>query len=454
MYPNVPLTDADRSAMLEELGFSSPEELFSHISRDLHDACVIETDELPARGLPEDAALSRLKVFAGENRLPRASFLGAGAYDHYVPQAVDHIIRRSEYLTAYTPYQPEVAQGSLQVIFEFQSLIAALTGMEIANASLYDGASGTAEACLLSLQEKRLKEGGVIAVSEGLDPRVRRVLATYLTPSGTELRTVPLGECGRTSPQPEHLEGAAAFVIQSPNVFGVVEDVKAMSDAAHECKALSVVNTYPASLGLLAPPGDLGADVVVGDAACFGGAPSFGGPGLGIFAVNKKHMRKVPGRLSGLTRDAEGRRSYVLTLQAREQHIRRARATSNICTNQGLYAVAATVHMALLGKVGVRQLARACYAGGRYLREKVEALEGYERVYAAPVFNEFAIRCPRPAAEVVERVRERTGILAGLDLGALFPGREDQLLLAVTERRTREECDALVEALRGLGKEA
>lgn len=448
MYPNVPHTPEDREAMLAELGLDGVEALFAPIPAPLRAQCAIDDPRLPAQGLSEDAAERRLAALAAKNQVPGVTFRGAGAYDHYVPASVDHILRRSEFLTAYTPYQPEVAQGSLQVIFEFQSLVAALTGMEVANASLYDGASGTAEACLLALADKRLTQGGKIAVSAGLDPRVRRVLATYLEPTGTELVEVPLGECGRTSPQPEHLEGAAAFVLQSPNLFGVVEELKAMGEAAHGAGALMVVNTNPVSLGLLEAPGKLGADVVVGDAICFGNARSYGGPGLGIFAVQKKHMRKVPGRLAGMTKDGEGRRAYVLTLQAREQHIRRARATSNICTNQGLNAVAATVHMALLGREGLTTMARACYSGARYLRGRLTELDGFSLVHSAPTFHEFALRCPLPARVAIEAVRETTGIEAGFDLGRLDPAWDDQLLIAVTERRTREECDALVAALK------
>ena len=446
-YPNLPLTEADRAAMLAACGLTATEDLFQVIPASLRQSCSMG-EAVPPEGLAELEVHRELAALAHENRIPRASFLGAGSYDHYVPASVDHILRRSEFLTAYTPYQPEVAQGSLQVIFEFQSLMAALTGMEVSNASLYDGATGAAEACLLALSEKRLSHGGVVAVSAGVDARIRRVLATYLEPSGTELRTVPLGECGRTAPQPEHLEGAAAFVVASPSFYGVVEEVKAMAEAAHQSGALLVVVANPVSLGYLAPPGALGADVVVGDAVCFGNGMSFGGPGLGIFCVNQKHMRKVPGRLAGLTVDAEGRRALVLTLQAREQHIRRARATSNICTNQGLNALAATVHMALLGRDGLRQLARTCHLGAQYLKRRIGELDGYQLVHSAPSFHEFVVRCPRPAAEVVDGVRDETDILAGFDLGRLDPTRADQLLVAVTERRTQEECDELVAALK------
>lgn len=445
-HPYLPLTDADRAAMLEVVGLESTDELFRRIPDEL---LHVESfgELLPEEGLPEAHVARRLQDLADSNRLPRASFLGAGSYDHHVPASVDHILRRSEFLTAYTPYQPEVAQGTLQVIFEFQSLMASLTGMDVSNASLYDGATGAAEACLLALTEKRLKVGGTIAVSEGVDPRVRDVLETYLAPTGTELRPVPLGSCGRTAPGEEHFEDIAAFVVGYPNFYGVVEELKAFAEETKKRKALLVVVVNPVALGYLTPPGELGADVVVGDANQFGTGQTFGGPGLGIFCVNKKHMRKIPGRLAGISQDPEGRRAYVLTLQAREQHIRRARATSNICTNQGLNALAATVHMALLGREGMEQLAETCHLGAQYLKRRIAALEGYEMVYTGPTFHEFAVRCPRPAAEVLTSVRAGADILAGFDLGRLDPQRADQLLVAVTEQRTQEDCDALVAAL-------
>lgn len=445
-YPNIPLTEADRQAMLRELGVASAEALFAQIPEAIRSACRIEGG-VPADGLSEAGAFGRLRELAERNRPARVGFAGAGSYDHYVPQSVDHILRRSEYLTAYTPYQPEVAQGTLQVIFEFQSLVAALTGMEVANASLYDGATGAAEAALLALAEKGTPSGGVVAVSEGVDPRIVRVLETYLRASGTGLRRVPLGSCGRTAPEPAHLAGVAAFVVASPNFFGCVEDLRALADAAHASGALLVDVAYPVALGLLEAPGRLGADVVVGDATCFGSGRNFGGPGLGIFAVNKALMRRIPGRLAGLTLDAEGRRCIVLTLQAREQHIRRAKATSNICTNQGLIALAATVHMALLGGEGLARMARACHQGAQYLRKKLAGLAGYGLVYPSPVFNEFALRCPVPASEVLAGVRARTGMVAGFDLGSVFPHRKNELLVAVTEQRTKDECDRLATAL-------
>jgi glycine dehydrogenase subunit 1 len=432
--------------MLEAVGVRSLDELFAVIPEELRQ---VENfgDLLPAEGLPEAHVERRLLRMSQANRLARASFLGAGSYDHHVPASVDHLIRRSEFLTAYTPYQPEVAQGTLQVIFEFQSLMASLTGMEISNASLYDGATGCAEACLLALTEKRLKVGGTIAVSEGVDPRVRKVLQTYLTPTGTEIRPVPLGECGRTSLQPEHLDEVAALVVGYPNFFGVVEDLRALSEACKAKKVLLIAVANPVALGYLESPGALGTDVVVGDANSFGSGMSFGGPGLGIFCVNKKHMRKIPGRLVGLTQDDRGQRAYVLTLQAREQHIRRSRATSNICTNQGLNALAATIHMTLLGRRGMEQLARTCHLGAQYLKRRIQELDDYQLVHSGPTFHEFAVTCPRPADNILTAVRESSDILAGFDLGRVDPQRANQLLIAVTELRTQEECDTLVAAL-------
>jgi glycine dehydrogenase subunit 1 len=376
------------------------------------------------------------------------SFLGGGAYDHFIPAAVAHITRRSEFATAYTPYQPEVAQGTLQAIFEFQTAIARLTGLPVANASMYDGATAAAEACLVASAHTACDR---VVVSEAVHPHTRSVVATYL--SGRNLRPrVAKTPGGITDPDAVRAllgKKPACVLVSQPNVFGQIEDLKALAEVAHEHGALLVVQADPVSFGILEAPGRLGADIVVGEGQSLGLAQSFGGPYLGYFATTQELLRRLPGRLVGLSVDQKGRRAYVMTLQTREQHIKRERATSNICTNQGLCALAATVYLSLVGKSGLVATAQLCLQKSHYLAERIRDLTGFKLRYPGPFFKEFVVEGPTSPASLIRRF-SREGILAGIDLGRLSSSWRGGLLVAVTEKRTREEMDRYTELLRPL----
>jgi glycine dehydrogenase subunit 1 len=439
MHHYIPLTTAQEREMLEALGESSLSDLFSVIPEDIRRKARFAT--VPPRALSEHEVLSRLKSLAATNTSPEStvSFLGGGVYDHFIPSAVRHLIGRSEFYTAYTPYQPEVAQGTLQAIFEFQSLICALTGMALANASHYDGASALAESGLIACSATGRRE---LLVSAGVSPRHRAVLSTYLKAAGHSVGIIELGEDGRTRvPPPAMLRDVAGIVLAYPNTFGLIEDVASFARVKQQ--ALLIVSANPIALGLLRSPGELGADIAVGDGINLGNPPSFGGPGLGFMAVSSRLMRRIPGRIVGRAHDVDGRPGYVLTLQAREQHIRRHRASSNICTNQALMALAATIYLSLLGRHGLRQVATLCYHNAHYLASRLNEVMGLERHHDGPFFHEFSIRLPR-GAEPVLAAMEEAGILAGVNLATEHPGIAPGLLVAVTEKRTREQMDRYV----------
>ena len=436
----VPHSDADRAEMLAAAGISSVEELYSGIPSGIR---LTEPQNLPG-ALSEWEAVRLLDSYASENR-PLLSFAGAGIYDHHVPAAVDHLIRRSEFYTAYTPYQPEVAQGTLQSIYEFQTMVCELTGMEVANASMYDGASATAEAVLVALSATRRNR---VVVAGALHPHYGRVMDTYLAGKETEIVRAPIGLDGRVAAASvaEALDDdTAALIVQNPNFYGLIEDVEPLAEAAHERGALLIVAVSdPLGLVLLKTPGECGADLVASEGQPFGNAPSFGGPVVGLFAATGKLIRKMPGRIVGATTDMEGRRGYVLTLQTREQQIRREKATSNICTNQGLNALAATIHLALVGREGLREVALVSVQNAHYAQAAL-ADAGVEPVFPdTPFFREFAIRTGRPGREVVRDGMEK-GLLAGVYLSRM-PGLdvEDGLLLAFTEKHRRDDIDRLV----------
>ena len=450
-----PHGEADLAALLDAVGVASVEELFAEIPA----AVRFEGDlRLPA-GLSEAELMTELTRLAEADRPASRliSFLGAGIYDHYVPAIVDAVVSRGEYLTAYTPYQPERSQGVLQSIFEYQSAICELTGMEVSNASMYDAGTALAEASFLAGGQTRR---GRVVVSEGVHPEYRQVLATESTGYGPRPETVSLAAGAATDLgllQDALGDDVAAVVLQQPNVFGALEDMAGVARRAHEAGALFIAVVDPLSLGLLAPPGEYGADVVVGEGQALGSPMSFGGPGLGFMAVTAKLMRRVPGRLVGETVDVEGRRGFVLTLQTREQHIRREKATSNICSNHALNALAAVIYLSWLGKEGLPALAELCARRAAYLRERLLELPGVEAYTAGPVFREFAVRLPLPAARLVDALVPR-GFLAGVPMSR-FAGAaggdpaaalDDVLLLAVTERRTREQIDAFVDAVAGV----
>ncbi len=444
----LPHSEHDIRSMLERIGVAKVKDLFSGIPEDCQLPRALEL-EAP---LAEADLLRHLQALASTNQADDSwdSFLGGGYYNHHVPAVIDHLISRSEFYTAYTPYQPEISQGTLQAIFEFQTLICQLTGLEVANASLYDGASACAEGVLMALRCARKRSK--VLLSRGLPPGYREVVATYARYLEVELVEVPLDAQGATDPAAlKQLlnEDVAALAVGYPNYLGVVEDVAALAAVAHEVGArLLVAAAEPLAMALYKAPGELGADIVVGEGQSFGLPLAFGGPGVGFMAARQKDMRSLPGRLVGETVDADGKRGFVLTLATREQHIRREKATSNICSNQGICAVMVSIYLALLGKNGLPQLARDNYSRAAYLREKIEALPGFSVPFAGAFFNEFVVSCPEPAAELLPRLAHQK-ILGGIDLAEAYPEIENGLLLCVTEQNSRAQLDRLVEALKG-----
>ena len=442
----MPHTDAELREMLAAVGVPDLEALFESIPEPLR----LERPLTLPPALAEVELQQHMAALAGRNRTPAnglRSFLGAGGARHHVPAVVNALTQRGEFLTAYTPYQAEVAQGTLQAIFEFQTAVAELLGVDVANASMYDGATAAVEGALMGLRTLRKPEGRV-ALAATLHPQTREVFATYL--GGGQLLDVPYDDSGRTAPQAVAQAASACpvIVVQQPNFFGCLEDIAALSKAASDGGALLVVaTTEPTAFGVVEAPGLQGADVVCGEGQALGLPLSFGGPGLGLFGAKKRFLRAMPGRLVGETVDSEGRRGFVLTLATREQHIRRERATSNICTNHGLCALAATIYMSLLGRRGMVELAQANLSAGAYLRARVEATAGLTPAFGAPVFNELAVRLPGRDAVIVRDALLEQDILAGHPLGAVAPELRDTLLVQVTELHTRVQIDELVAAL-------
>jgi glycine dehydrogenase subunit 1 len=434
--------------MLHTVGLHSAEELFSSIPSDL----------LLRAPLKTPAALSEIELLAGFEALGqrntaarRPSFLGAGAYSHYSPTVVDHLIQRSEFFTAYTPYQPEISQGTLQAIFEFQTLVCQLTGMEVANASMYDGSTALAEAVLMA---ERVTRRSKVVVSNAVHPEYLEVVNTYVQHAGIDLERLDFDAAtGQTAPDTLSSldDKTAALVIQSPNFFGSIEDVRSLADRAHEVGALLIVTVTEAiSFGLLRAPGSCGADIVVAEGQSFGIPLSFGGPYLGLFATLDKYARQIPGRLVGQAVDKDGRRGFVLTLATREQHIRREKATSNICTNEGLIALAATIYLETMGPRGVQEVAMQCAQKAAYAARRIAALEGFTLPFNAPRFNEFVVRAPVEAAGLLARLASERNITGGLALSRYYPERPNDFLVCVTETNSRPEIDALVDGLNGL----
>ena len=429
--------------MLKTIGVASEGDLFADIPQKLRLKGPLD---LPT-ALSEWEAAKTLQGLAQRNR-SLICFAGAGYYDHYIPAAVDHLIRRSEFYTAYTPYQAEVSQGTLQSIYEFQTMICELMGLDVANASMYDGASAMAEAALMARAIQRTRDK--VIVSTTVHPHYRQVLDTYTVGAGLPIEVVPQTESGRTDL--DALEGAldeqtAAIIVQSPNFYGIIEDFEAAASLAHNSGALLIAVVDPISLAILRSPGECGADIAVAEGQPLGNALSFGGPVLGLFAARKEYIRRMPGRIVGATEDVEGRRGFVLTLQTREQHIRREKATSNICTNQGLNALAATIYLAVVGREGLREVAEASAQVAHYAYDRIVQL-GLEPAFPdAPFFREFVIKTREPARDIVERAAAH-GILPGVALSR-FPNIpvDDGLLIAFTEKRSKEDTDLLLETL-------
>lgn len=431
--------------MLEAIGLQSAEQLFDSIPHELR----------LQRALNTPAALSEIELLDKFERLgqrnpaaQRISFLGAGAYSHYIPTIVDHIISRSEFFTAYTPYQPEISQGTLQTIFEFQTLVCQLTGMEVANASMYDGSTALAEAVLMA---ERVTRRSKVVSSAAVHPQYLEVVKTYVQHAGIDLELAAIDE-------KNGLTGAAlaaavddqtaALVVQSPNFFGCIEDVKALADAAHAKGALLIVAiTEAMSLGLLKTPGACGADIVIAEGQSFGVPLSLGGPYVGLFATRDKYARQIPGRLVGEAYDKKGRRGFVLTLATREQHIRREKATSNICTNEGLIALAATVYMEAMGRRGIQEAAHQCLQKAAYAAKRIAGVNGFSLPFSAPIFNEFVVRGPQNAVQLLSRLAKEKGIEGGIALSRFMDNKDNDFLVCVTETNTREQIDSLVAAL-------
>jgi glycine dehydrogenase subunit 1 len=441
----IPHTEREIRSMLEAVGAANVEALFEAIPDKLR----LERPLLLPPALSEQEVMQALGRLSARNANleTHAWFLGAGVYPHFIPSAIDALISRAEFMTAYTPYQPEISQGTLQAIFEWQTMICALTGLEVANASLYDGASATAEAVLMALRITRRRK---VVVSAALHPHYRAVVRTYLGGLDAEIAAVPLAADGRSSDFAARVDAeTACVVLQQPNFLGCIEDVSAAARAAHAAGAQLIVCVNEAlSLALLEAPGAQGADIVCGEAQSFGVPMSLGGPHLGFLAAREKQVRQLPGRLVGETVDGRGQRGFVLTLATREQHIRREKATSNICTNQGLCLLMATIYLSLLGPDGLRKLAEHNYAKAEYARRRVRETRGLALACSAPGFNEFAVRVADSAERAQARALE-AGCVAGLDLAAHHPELGPALLLCVTELASREQIDALVAALAG-----
>jgi len=442
----IPISPQERDAMLKTVGIKTLDDLFDAVPK---------KHRFPKLNLPpalsEMEAASLLGEMAQSNENVREhmiSFLGAGAYNHYIPAVVDHILRRGEFYTAYTPYQPEISQGTLQAIFEYQSLMSSLTGMEVSNASHYDGATAAAEAVSLANAQFRGKRKKIV-MSPTVNPQYREVIRTYSQGMGLEEAgddpTADL-EVGPESLIPLIDDNTMLVVVQYPDFFGRIYDFTKLIEAAHAKGALVCVVANPTALIMLKTPGEMGADIVVGEAQPFGIPLWYGGPYLGFFTTKKSYVHKMAGRLVGETVDSRGQRSYVLTLTAREQHIKRERATSNICTNQGLLALGSAVYMSVLGKSGLKEVANLCYQKAHYAASELSKIDGFGLCFNDPFFHEFVLCCPKPASEVNQHLLEN-GILGGYDLGKDYPALKNHILVAVTEMNSKEEIDTLVEAL-------
>ena len=444
----LPMTLEDKKEMLSFLGIEDVRELFSDIPEEVRFKGSLN---IP-KALSEPETVKHFTRLANKNvnSSEYAYFLGAGIYDHYIPSTVNHVISRSEFYTAYTPYQPEISQGELQAIFEFQTMICELTGMDVANSSMYDGPTALAEAANLAVGGAKGKK---IVISKAVHPEARAILKVNAKGQSYDVVEIDVknGVTDLKALEQAVDEHTAGVIVQYPNFFGSIEDLAAVEKIAHQYKGMFIVSSNPLALGTLQPPGAFQADIVVGDAQPFGIPMQLGGPSCGYFAVREKWMRKIPGRIVGQTVDQEGKRGFVLTLQAREQHIRREKATSNICSNQALNALAASVAMSAIGKLGIQEMSRMNIEKTYYAKAKIAGLAGYKIAFDAPVFNEFVVKVPGSVTEINQALLERK-IVGGYDLGRDYPELAGHMLLAVTEARTKEEIDSLVQGLEEIGR--
>lgn len=439
--PFISNTPEEQTQMLEAIGVESIEELFAVIPPELR----CREMDIPD-GLTEQEVRQQLSKLAGRNQTDLISFLGGGFYDHFIPAALEALVGRSEFYTAYTPYQPEISQGMLQAIYEFQSAICRLTDMEVANASLYDGGTAVYEAMMMAMRATRREK---VVMDDSVSPIYRKMVHSYTRNLGIELvETVSRDGLPDREAIAEAVDDkTAALIVQNPNFFGCIDDLTDLADLVHEKGALLVASVYPISLGLLKSPGQMGADIVVGEGQSLGMPVSFGGPYLGFMATRQKLVRKMPGRIVGRTVDDQGREGFVLTLQAREQHIRREKATSNICTNQGLCALTAVIYLSLMGKKGFQELAQVCANKADYAHERLTQVPGVTRRFPNRwTFNEFVLNLPMGADKVIRELFHR-GIAAGFPLGRYWPEMNNGLLIAITEKRTKEDIDFLAHTL-------
>lgn len=439
----VPNTDRDRSEMLKHIGVSCIDELFSDIPEEVR---LKRELQLPP-AMSEHELARHMAELAQKNTTTdeMVSFLGAGSYDHFIPSVVRHVISRSEFYTAYTPYQAEISQGMLQAIFEYQTLMCELAAMDISNASLYDGATAVAEAATMACRQTRRQE---IVVSSAVHPEYRATLKTYARNLGLQVVEAGIKDGMTDLEELARLTSGttACVILQNPNFLGCVEAMAMAGDTAHRSDALLVACVDPISLGILAPPGEYGADIAVGEGQGLGSPMSFGGPYLGFLTCRQELVRNMPGRVAGESHDSRGRRGYLLTLQAREQHIRRDRATSNICSNEALSALAAAVYLSWLGRDGIKEVADLCVQKAHYTFEQIAAIPGFAGAYSSPFFKEFVVRTPVPPEKINEGLL-RSNIIGGLPLGRHYPELGDAMLIAVTEKRTKEEIDLFCRAL-------
>jgi glycine dehydrogenase subunit 1 len=435
-------SEQEKAEMLKAVKAKSFDDLFVDIPAEFQ----TDSFNIP-EGRSELEALQVLRGLAAKNATRLTNFCGAGFYDHFIPAAVDTLSGRGEFYTAYTPYQPEAAQGTLQAIYEYQTAISRLTGMEVSNASLYDGGTALFEGIMMAL---RTTNRDKVLIDEGVSPIYRTMLRCYTRNLSIQYEEIPVakGLADRAAFKQKLSKEVGAIVVQNPNFFGCLDDLTDLVEAAHGVGAQAVFSVYPLSLGLLKTPGAMGADVVTGEGQSLGLPLSFGGPYLGFMTTLKKFVRKMPGRIVGATQDAQGRRGYVLTLQAREQHIRREKATSNICTNEALCALRAHIYLSLMGKQGLKDVAQCCASLAAYARERLCSIRGVKPTFEQPFFNEFALTLPRDASDVVSALIDH-GIAAGFPVGRYYKGMENVLLLAFTEKRTKEEIDVLAARLEG-----
>lgn len=438
--PYTPHTQNEIKQMLDVIGLEEESQLFDQVPSNLRVSTLNIED-----GVDEFTAFEKFKELSSKNVIDKVMFLGGGYYDHIVPSAVDALSGRSEFYTAYTPYQAEASQGTLQVLYEYQSLVCKLTGMDVSNASMYDGATALAESALMAV---RISKRNKILVDGGVNPTYIKVVQTYLKFREIEVEVIDLNgvESNLEAVLEKIDDSVGGYLFQNPNFFGSVSDFASIIEKLHENKALAVMSAYPISLGLLKDPGSIGVDIVSADGQCLGNYLAFGGPSFGMIATKDAYIRDLPGRIIGRTLDKDGKEMFVLTMQAREQHIRRHRATSNICSNQNLLALRSTIFMSLVGREGLVELATSNHSKAEYLKENLSSMEGVEILNVSPTFNEFVIKTPSTATDVIEQM-SANGFYAGINLGNIYEGLENAILVSVTEKRTKKQMDEFVKVL-------